>query len=36
MRRALVILILIAVLLIILLHSCPPFETWLHQFTGWY
>ncbi len=36
MRRVIVILVLVAVLLIILLHACPPFELWLHRFTGWY
>ena len=36
MRKTVVILILIAVLFVILLHACPTFELWLHEFTGWY
>lgn len=36
MRKTVIVLILIAVLLVILIHACPPFEAWLHQFTGWY
>ena len=36
MKRVIVILILLAMLGVVLLHICPPFENWLHQVTGWY
>ena len=36
MRRILVVLLVLAILGLILLHTCPPFEFWLHQLTGWY
>ncbi len=36
MRKIVILLILLAVLGVILLHVCPPFELWLHQVTGWY
>ena len=36
MKRVIVILILLAILGVVLLHICPPFENWLHQVTGWY
>ncbi len=36
MKRVIVILILLAILGVVLLHICPPFESWLHQVTGWY
>ena len=36
MKRVIVILILLAILGVVLLHICPPFENWLHPVTGWY
>ncbi len=36
MRKLVLILILLAILAVVLLHACPPFELWLHQATGWY
>ena len=32
----LAILLLLAVISIIVLHTCPSIEQWLHHATGWY
>ena len=39
MRKAvtvLIVLLVLALLFVLLLHACPPFELWLHRVTGWY
>ena len=35
-RIVIITLIVLAILGIVMLHLCPPFENWLHQITGWY
>lgn len=36
LRTVIITLIVLAILGIVMLHLCPPFENWLHQITGWY
>ncbi len=36
MRKAIIAVIVLALLGVILLHLCPSLEGWLHQLTGWY
>ena len=36
MKKAIIIILLLAVLMIAALHVFPSFESWMHQLTGWY
>ena len=36
MKKAIIIILFLAVLMIAALHVFPAFESWMHQLTGWY
>lgn len=36
MKKLTVSIVLVAILAIVILNTCPGVESWLHQVTGWH